>query len=417
MVDGPVPDDPQSDGAQSDGAQSDEARAGEAQAAGPFAAFQDSIYLDGLLTGEPPAYPTGASALEEAARERLDPGPRGYVLGGAGGGATMRANREAFERRRIVPRMLRDVGTRDLSCSVLGTESPAPVLLGPVGVQSIVHPEGELATARAAAGLGLPMVLSTASSYSLEEVAAASGSGPRWFQLYWPRDDDVTISLLARARAAGYTVLVVTLDTWYLGWRPTDLDRAYLPFLRHIGLANYLSDPAFLAGLSRPIAEDPTAAIVHWAGMFSDPTKTWSDLAFLRDNWIGPIVLKGVLHPDDARKARDTGLNGIVVGNHGGRQLDGAIGALDALPEIATAVGDDLTVLFDSGVRTGTDILKALALGARAVLLGRPYIYGLALGGEPGITHVLRCLLAEFDLSMALSGHTHLNDLNPKILT
>ncbi|WP_406294982.1 lactate 2-monooxygenase [Embleya sp. NBC_00888] len=384
--------------------------------AGPFSAFQDSIYLDGLLTGETPAYPIDASDLEAAAGELLEPGPRGYVLGGAGGGATMRANRAAFERRRIVPRMLRDVGGRDLSRSVLGTDLPAPVLLGPVGVQSIVHPEGELATARAAAGLGVPMVASTASSYTLEEIAAASGSGPRWFQLYWPRDNDVTVSLLARARAAGYTTLVVTLDTWFLGWRPSDLDRAYLPFLRQVGIANYLSDPAFLAGLSKPIAEDPTAAIAHWAGMFSDPTKTWDDLAFLRENWIGPIVLKGILHPDDACRARDAGLDGIVVSNHGGRQLDGAIGALDALPSVVEAVGADLTVLFDSGVRTGADVLKALALGARAVLVGRPYVYGLALGGEAGVRHVLRCLLAEFDLSMALSGHAALDELDASAL-
>ncbi|WP_424640339.1 lactate 2-monooxygenase [Embleya sp. AB8] len=375
------------------------------------------MYLDGLLTGATPAYPTDATALEAAAGERLEPGPRGYVLGGAGGGATMRANREAFERRRIVPRMLRDVGTRDLSCSVLGAELPAPLLLGPIGVQSIVHPEGELATARAAAESGLPMVLSTASSYPLEEVAAASGAGTRWFQLYWPRDDDVTISLLARARAAGYTALVVTLDTWYLGWRPSDLDLAYLPFLRHIGIANYLSDPAFLAGLSRPVAADPTAALVHWAAMFADPTKTWSDLAFLRENWIGPIVVKGVLHPDDARRARDAGLDGVVVSNHGGRQLDGAVAALDALPAVVAAVGAELTVLFDSGVRTGADLLKALALGARAVLLGRPYVYGLALGGEAGVRHVLRCLLAEFDLSMALSGHTRPTELQASLLT
>ncbi|MFI6980213.1 lactate 2-monooxygenase [Embleya sp. NPDC050154] len=384
--------------------------------AGPFSAFQDSIYLDGLLTGETPAYPIDASDLEAAAGELLEPGPRGYVLGGAGGGATMRANRAAFERRRILPRMLRDVGGRDLSRSVLGTDLPAPVLLGPVGVQSIVHPEGELATARAAAGLGVPMVASTASSYTLEEIAAASGSGPRWFQLYWPRDNDVTVSLLARARAAGYTTLVVTLDTWFLGWRPSDLERAYLPFLRQVGIANYLSDPAFLAGLSKPIAEDPTAAIAHWAGMFSDPTKTWDDLAFLRENWIGPIVLKGILHPDDARRARDAGLEGIVVSNHGGRQLDGAIGALDALPSVVEAAGGDLTVLFDSGVRTGADVLKALALGARAVLVGRPYVYGLALGGEAGVRHVLRCLLAEFDLSMALSGHAALDGLDTSAL-
>jgi isopentenyl diphosphate isomerase/L-lactate dehydrogenase-like FMN-dependent dehydrogenase len=300
---------------------------------------------------------------------------------------------------------------------VLGTESPAPILLAPVGVQSIVHDEGETATARAAADAGVPMVLSTASSFTLEEVARASGAGSRWFQLYWPRDPDVTVSLLARARAAGYTTLVVTLDTWLLGWRPRDLDRAYLPFLRRIGIANYLSDPAFLAGLDKPVAEDPVAAVAHWAGMFADPAKTWADLAFVRANWVGPIVLKGILHPDDARRARDAGMDGVVVSNHGGRQLDGAVGALDALPAVADAVGENLTVLFDSGVRTGADILKALALGARAVLIGRPYVYGLALGGAEGVRHVLDCLLAEFDLSMALSGHTRPGELDRSVLT
>jgi lactate 2-monooxygenase len=383
----------------------------------PYSAFQDSIYLNGLLTGKTPAYPVDATALEAAAAAGLDPGARGYVLGGAGTGSTMRANREAFDRLRIVPRMLRDVGTRDHSCEVLGTAMPAPVLLAPVGVQSIVHPEGELATARAAAGLGVPMVLSTASSHTLEAVAEASGAGPRWFQLYWPRDDDVTISLLARARAAGYTTLVVTLDTWLLGWRPRDLDQAYLPFLRQLGIANYLGDPAFLAGLSKPVAEDPVTAIAHWAGMFADPTKTWADLAFVREHWIGPIVLKGVLHPDDARRARDAGMDGVVVSNHGGRQLDGSIAALAALPGVVAAAGNDLAVLFDSGVRTGSDVLKALALGARAVLVGRPYVYGLAVGAEAGVRHVLQCLLAEFDLSMALSGHTRPSELAPWVVT
>jgi len=383
----------------------------------PYSSFQDSIYLEGLLDDRTPAYPTDADDLAESAAAVMEPGPRGYVVGGAGSGATMRANREAFERRRIVPRMLRDVGTRDHRRTVLGTELAAPVLLGPVGVQSIVHPDGELATARAAAGLGVPFVLSTASSYTLEEVAAAAGDGARWFQLYWPRDRDVTISLLARASAAGYTALVVTLDTWLLGWRPRDLDRAYLPFLRQVGIANYLSDPAFLAGLAKPVAQDPFAAVAHWAGMFADPTRTWDDLAFVREHWRGPIVLKGVLHPDDARRAADTGMDGIVVSNHGGRQLDGSIAALDALPGVVAAAGGDLEVLFDSGVRTGADIVKALASGARAVLVGRPFVYGLALGGEKGVRHVLRCLLAEYDLSMALSGHTGPDDLGPGVLT
>ncbi|MCC3655573.1 alpha-hydroxy-acid oxidizing protein [Streptomyces sp. S07_1.15] len=381
-----------------------------------FASYQDEIYLNGLLTGEPPRFPTGAAAVEAAARERMTAEAYGYVAGGAGGEATIRANRAAFERRTIVPRMLRDVGVRDLSCSLLGTDLPAPVLLAPVGVLAIAHPDAEPAVARAAAGLGLPMVLSTASSVPLEEAAEASGDGPRWFQLYWPKDREVTLSLLRRARAAGYTTLVLTLDTWLLGWRPRDLDRAYLPFLQRIGIANYLSDPAFLAGLTTPPEEDPLAAVAHWAGMFADPTKTWEDLAFLRAHWDGPIVLKGVQHPDDARRARDAGMDGVVVSNHGGRQVDGAAGSLDVLPSVAGAVGDDLAVLFDSGVRGGADILKALALGARAVLVGRPYVYGLALGGEEGVRHVLRCLLAELDLSLALTGHARLAELGPGVL-
>jgi lactate 2-monooxygenase len=383
----------------------------------PYSAFQNEIYLQGVLAEQTPPLTTDLAALQDAVRDVLPPHAYGYVAGGAGTGATMAANREALRRRRIVPRMLRDVGTRVLSRTVLGTRLPAPILLGPVGVLSIVHPDAELAVARAAAALGVPTVLSTVSSYSLEEVAEAGGDGPRWFQLYWPRDREVTASLLDRAAKAGYTALVITLDTWLLGWRPTDLDRAYLPFLRQLGVVNYFTDPAFRAGLSAPVEDDPMAAVGHWAGMFADPTKTWQDLAFIREHWSGPIVLKGVLHPDDARRARDEGVDAVVVSNHGGRQVDGAIGALDALPPVVEAVADELTVLFDSGIRTGADIVKPLALGADAVLIGRPYVYGLGAAGEAGVTHVLRCLLAEFDLTLALSGLTGPDELSPDLLT
>ncbi|MGA4542571.1 alpha-hydroxy-acid oxidizing protein [Uniformispora flossi] len=380
----------------------------------PLSGFQDEIYLQGLLEDRVPPFPTDPARLEEAARRVLAAGPFGYVAGAAGTGATARANREAFDRWAIVPRMLRDVQHRTLDREVLGTQMTAPVLLAPIGVLSIVHPDAEPAAARAAAGLGLTSVLSTASSTPLEEVAEAAGDGDRWFQLYWARSPEVTASLLARARAAGYRTLVVTLDTAMLGWRPQDLDQAYLPFLRSIGIANYLSDPVFRAGLAKPPEEDPFGAVAHWAGMFSNPGATWEDLAFLREHWDGPIVLKGILHPDDGRRALDAGMAGVVVSNHGGRQVDGAIAALDALPLVAEAVGQDLTVLFDSGVRTGSDVVKALALGARAVLLGRPYAYGLALGGEEGVRHVLRCVLAELDVTLALSGHAHVDDLTPR---
>ena len=380
-----------------------------------FGSYQNEIYLQGL--GDVvPAFTTDVTALEGVARERMEAGAFGYVVGGAGSEATVRANREAFGRWGIVPRMLTDATVRDLSVTVLGTRMAAPVLLAPVGVQAIVHPDGELATARAAAALGVPMVLSTASSSTIEDVAEANGAGVRWFQLYWPNDNEVTISLLNRAKAAGFGVLVVTLDTWTLAWRTRDLDRSYLPFIRGIGTAIPFSDPAFLAGLEKTPEQDPQAAILRWIPMFTGTDKRWDQLPFLREHWDGPIVLKGIQHVDDARRAYDAGMDGIVVSNHGGRQVDGAVASLDMLPEIVAAVGDRLTVLFDSGIRTGADIVKALALGAKAVLLGRPYVYGLALGGEEGVRHVVRSVLADLDLTVGLSGNRTPAELSPATL-
>jgi isopentenyl diphosphate isomerase/L-lactate dehydrogenase-like FMN-dependent dehydrogenase len=381
----------------------------------PFANYQNEIYLMGLAE-QRPAWPCSLPELEALAEDVLTPEAFGYVAGSAGTEGTARANRAAFDRWQIVPRFLKDVSQRDLSTTVLGTRFPAPVALAPVGVQGIVHPDAELAVARAAASLGVPIVLSTVSSYQMEEVAQAGGDSPRWFQLYWPRNREVAASLIARAKAAGFGALVVTLDTFILAWRPRDLRHAYLPFLHRMGLANYESDPAFLAGLEKSPEEDPGAAVLHWMSMFGDPAKTWDDLVWLREQWEGPIVLKGVLHPDDARKAADAGMDGVVVSNHGGRQIDGEIAALDALPDVVDAVGDRMTVLLDSGVRTGSDVIKALALGAKAVLIGRPYVYGLGLGGEDGVRHVLRSLLAELDLSLALSGHARISDVAPDVL-
>jgi isopentenyl diphosphate isomerase/L-lactate dehydrogenase-like FMN-dependent dehydrogenase len=382
----------------------------------PFSNYQNEIYLNGTA-GIRPEFPIEPGALEAAAREKLTPEAFGYVAGSAGTESTARANRAAFDRWRIVPRFLRDMSVRDLSTTVLGTALPAPVALGPVGVQGIVHPHAELAVAKAAAGLGIPMSLSTVSSYSIEEVAAAGGDSPRWFQLYWPKDREVGASLLGRAKAAGFSALLLTLDTFILAWRPQDLMHAYLPFLERLGLANYESDPAFLAGLEHPPEEDPTAAVLHWQAMFGDPRNTWADLAWVREQWDGPLALKGVLHPDDARQAVEAGVDGVLVSNHGGRQIDGEIAALDALPGVVAAVDGRADVLFDSGVRTGADVMKALALGAKAVLIGRPYIYGLAVGGEAGVRHVLRSLLAELDLSMALAGCKSVADVGPELLT
>jgi isopentenyl diphosphate isomerase/L-lactate dehydrogenase-like FMN-dependent dehydrogenase len=382
----------------------------------PFSNYQNEIYLNGMA-GIVPEFPIDPAGLEAAARERLTAEAFGYVAGSAGTESTARANRDAFASRPIVPRFLRDVSVRDLSTTVLGTPFPAPIALAPVGVQGIVHPDAELAVARAAASVRLPIALSTVSSYSLEDVAAAGGDSPRWFQLYWPKDRDVGASLLARAKAAGYQALLLTLDTFILAWRPRDLTHAYLPFLHRLGLANYESDPAFLAGLEKSPDEDPIASILHWQSMFGDPRNTWADLAWVREHWDGPIALKGVLHPDDAKRAVDAGVDGVLVSNHGGRQVDGSIASLDALPGVVAAVGGQVDVLLDSGVRTGSDVIKALALGADAVLIGRPYIYGLGLGGEAGVRHVLRSLLAELDLSMALAGCAKLSDVGPELLT
>jgi isopentenyl diphosphate isomerase/L-lactate dehydrogenase-like FMN-dependent dehydrogenase len=380
----------------------------------PFASYQAEIFLRGLA-GERPGQPLDWPALAREAERVAEPPAAGYVFGAAGTEDTMRANEAAFRRWRIVPRMLRDVSARDLSRTVLGTECPAPVGLAPIGVQTLVHDDGEHASARAAAAVGLPMAVSTMSTTTMEEIAAA-GDGPKWFQLYWPTDRDLAASFLTRAEAAGYRAIVVTVDTFLPGWKPRDLQRAWQPFLQGVGIANYLADPVFRARLAKPPEEDLQAAVGEFVGVFTNPRLTWEDLEFLRSRTTLPIALKGILHPEDARAAREHGMDAVVVSNHGGRQVDGAIAALDALPAIVDAVGDDLEVLLDSGVRCGADVVKALALGADAVLLGRPYIWGLAVGGEAGVLAVLRALLAEVDLTIGLSGHTRPGQLSPAML-
>lgn len=377
-----------------------------------FADYQNEVYLKGLF-GEQPAHPFGWEAVRDAAVAAMTPEAVGYVEGSAGEESTARANRAAFERWRLVPRMLRGVpASREHTTTVLGTTMPAPVMLAPVGVLSIVHPDAEPAVARAAGRLGVPMIASTAASTTMEEIAAAS-TGPKWYQLYWPDDRDLAASFLARAEAAGYEAVVVTLDTWQLGWRPRDLATAYLPFLQRIGIANYLADPVFTRDLD---PADESAAVLKFVRVFTNPTLTWDDLAWLREQTSLPVVLKGVQHPDDVRRAVDAGVQGVVCSNHGGRQVDGALGSLDALPGVVEAAGD-LPVLFDSGVRTGADVAKALALGAAAVLVGRPYVHGLAIGGEEGVHHVLRSLLADLDLQSGLAGHASCAELGRESVT
>jgi lactate 2-monooxygenase len=376
------------------------------------ALYQYEIYFAGL-GGQQPPFPFRYDDLQAAAREVLSDAAYGYVAGGAAEEHTVAANRQAFDRWQIVPRMMVDVAARDCRTTVLGTDLPGPLLLAPVGVQSIIHDEGELATARGAAATNTPVVLSTAASNSIEEVADAMGDVPRWYQLYWPDDRDLAASFVRRAEAAGYTAIMVTLDTKLLAWRPRDLAEAYLPFLHGEGIANYTTDEHFRSTLEQTPEDDPQTAILKWASIFSDKTVTWADIAWLREQTELPIVLKGVQHPDDARLAVEHGVDGIVVSNHGGRQVDGAVGSLQMLPEVRDAVGDDVTVLFDSGIRTGADVFKAVCLGADAVLLGRPFCWGLALGGAEGVTHVIRTVLAEFDLTLALSGVTSVDQLGP----
>ena len=376
------------------------------------------IYTLGLRRGKP-SVPVPLHLLEQKAKEILAPRAYDYVAGGAGGEDTMRANREAFYRWRIVPRMLRDVSKRDLSVEVLGTRLPAPILLGPVGVQEIIRSDADVASARAAASLGLPFVMSTMSSRSIEEVAqraAKVAESPRWFQLYWGKNPELTASMLQRAEHAGYSALVVTLDTNILGWRERDLQHGYLPFMLGQGLANYFSDPVFRGLLAQSPEQNPTAAIQLWGSLFSNTTLTWKDIGFLRQHTRVPIILKGILHSNDAALALDAGVDALIVSNHGGRQVDGAIGALDALPGVVREVNGRVPVLFDSGIRRGADVFKALALGAGAVLLGRLYLWGLAVAGEEGVRDVLLNLAADLDLTMALSGYTCCRELDSSAL-
>jgi isopentenyl diphosphate isomerase/L-lactate dehydrogenase-like FMN-dependent dehydrogenase len=371
---------------------------------------QMEIYRDGMA-GRTPEHPVSMEALESKAKSVLDRAAYDYLAGGAGSEDTMRANREAFRRWRIVPRFLRDVGRRDLGVEILGTRFPMPVMLAPIGVLSIIHREADLAVARAAGSLGVPLIVSTAASTTIEDVAAAMGEAPRWFQLYWSKDDELAASFLHRAERAGYSAIVVTIDTFLLGWRERDLDNAYLPFLNGDGLANYFSDPVFQQRIGGEPRAHPAKALEYFLRVFSDPTRTWSDFERLRAVTRLPILVKGVVAPDDARRAIDHGAAGVIVSNHGGRQLDGAIGAIDALPAVVKAIGDRATVLFDSGIRRGSDIFKALALGARSTLVGRPYCYGLALGGEKGVRDVITNLVADFDLTLGLAGYTSCKDV------
>jgi len=407
-------------------------------ATGPGPRRQAELYLRGVA-GETPIVPVDPLRLEETARRRMSKEAYAYVAGGAGAEATARANREAFDRRRIVPRVLRDVSRRTLGIELFGRTLPAPLLLAPLGVLELVHPEADLAVARAAAAEGVPFIFSNQASVAMEDCARVMGAAPRWFQLYWSKSDALVESFVRRAEACRCDAIVVTLDTTMLGWRGRDLDLGYLPFLRGKGIAQYTSDPVFRASLAEapppPPADVPRqvtrqsiaallqvrrkaslSAVRHFIGTYSRTTLTWGDLQFLRERTKLPILLKGILHPDDARAALDHGIDGIIVSNHGGRQVDGAIATLDALPGIASAVGGRIPVLLDGGIRGGADVFKALALGAQAVCVGRPYAYALAIGGEAGVRELIQNLIAELDLTIGLAGHRSVGELGPELL-
>jgi isopentenyl diphosphate isomerase/L-lactate dehydrogenase-like FMN-dependent dehydrogenase len=365
--------------------------------------YQLQIYFAGTH-GLKPQLPVSYEVLEQRAREVMLPEAFAYIAGGAGAETTILNNKAAFNKWRIVPRMMGDVSKRTMGIELFGKKLPSPVLLGPVGVLSIAHPEAEIAVARAAKALNIPQVLSTVSSRTIEEIGAVHGDHPHWFQLYWGSNDDFTRSIIKRVEKAGYSAIVVTLDTRMFAWRERDIQNAYLPFLLGEGLANYISDPVFMAAVGD--TKDKMNLMMEFARSFANPASTWKDLAMIRDNTTLPVILKGIQHPDDAKKAIEHGADGIIVSNHGGRQLDGAVGALDMLDTITAAVGDKTTILFDGGIRRGADVFKAMALGAKAVLIGRPYAYALALAGEEGVKQMISNLLADIDLTLGLAGCT-----------
>ncbi|MGB7817374.1 MAG: alpha-hydroxy-acid oxidizing protein [Ornithinibacter sp.] len=412
---------------------------------------QSAIYRQGTY-GHRPKVPTRAAALEKTARKAMSTKGFAYVAGSAGGESTAAANREAFDRWRIVPRLLVDTTERDCGVELFGRRHDSPILVAPIGVLSMAHPDADLAVARGARAQGVTQIISTQASVAMEDVARELDGSGHWYQLYWSNDDDLVESLVGRADHCGSEALVITLDTGYLGWRPRDLDLGHLPFAGGAGIAQYTSDPVFrrlvaervaarsdaepepqprptpaalrtLLSMSRNhpgptranlSAPEPRVAVETFLDVFARPSLTWEDLRRARDLTSLPIVLKGILHPEDALRAVDEGVDGIYVSNHGGRQVDREVGALDALPGVVAAVrgaGSGIPVVFDSGIRSGADAFVALALGASAVAVGRPHVYGLALAGAEGVSEVLRNIRAELDLTMALTGCRTLADI------
>ncbi|MBX2967696.1 MAG: lactate 2-monooxygenase [Cyclobacteriaceae bacterium] len=411
--------------------------------------WQKKIYLEGFA-GKLPKVSIDMQHLEKAARQGMSPRAYAYIAGGAGVESTMRANRSAFEAYKIIPRMLKDVGTRDTSIALFGQKLPSPFLLSPIGVLEMVHKHADVAVGKAAARLGVPYIFSNQASRPMEEVASAMGNSPHWFQLYWSKSNELVKSFVQRAEQCRCQAIVVTLDTTMLGWRTRDLEIAYLPFLEGKGIAQYTSDPVFQRMMDEPDDQEkpkreitlqtirglvsmvnnypgngffkklksgrPVKAVQKFISTYSNPCTTWEDLKFLREQTKLPILLKGILHDDDARKAVDYGMDGVIISNHGGRQVDGAVSTFEVLPGIVKAVNGRVPVLLDSGVRGGADAFKAIALGARAVCIGRPYVYGLTLAGEEGVYDVLRNFMADFELTMGLAGCKNVSEITRETL-
>lgn len=378
--------------------------------------IQGAIYLRGL-GGAKPEIPTDFRTLEAAAQAKMTPEAFAYTAGGAGLETAMEANRAAFARFPIAPRMLGGAGQRSLATEIFGVKVAAPIMSSPVGVLEMMHPDADLAVARAMARLNFPMIISSQASFPMEKIAEANGNGPRFYQLYWGKSDAIAESFVKRAEACGCKAIFITLDTTILGWRPRDLNLGFLPFIRGQGIAQYTSDPAFRAMLAQPPEENPQAAAIQFTQVFSDPGLDWKRIAKIRSWTKLPVVLKGIMRADDAATAVAEGYDGIMVSNHGGRQVDGGIGALDALPGVVAAARGKVPVFFDSGVRCGADVFKVLALGTTAVGIGRPYVYGLALGGEQGVQTVMEHLGADLDITMALNGCATPSDIKPGLLS
>ncbi len=407
--------------------------------------WQRKIYIDGMA-GIRPKVPVDFERLQKKAKKMMTKEAWGYIAGGAGRETTMGSNQAGFNHWKLIPRMLRDVSVRDTTTPLFDSKLPLPFLLSPIGVLEMVHKHSDLAVGKAASRVGVPFIFSNQASLPMETVAKAMGDSPRWFQLYWSKSNELVESLVKRAENCGCSAIVVTLDTTMLGWRTRDLDLAFLPFLKAKGIAQYTSDPVFMRLLKEnAIAEEiqterkirpttflslfqlinnypgsflknmtsgePLAAVRQFINIYSRPSLTWDNLSFLRERTKLPILLKGILHPEDAKLAKEHGMNGLILSNHGGRQVDGAVSTIEMLPEIKKAVGSDFPLIIDSGIRSGADMMKALALGASACCIGRPYVYGLAIAGEQGVYEVIRNFAADFELNMGLTGCKNIEEV------